>query len=132
MYALDRREDCIDSLAREAAEDDFTQLQAVTADITAGLPIDTESCNSCFICTVLHSLNLEQCAGDLFRETYRILKPEGRLFVIECKKINTPFGPPRAARISPEELDELVCQRGFLGTNLMDLGYNYMREYIRA
>jgi ubiquinone/menaquinone biosynthesis C-methylase UbiE len=132
VYAVDRLSDCIDALTQEAKAEGVSQLQAVGADITARLPLDSESCDSCFICTVLHSLNLQQCAENLFKETHRILKQGGKLFIIECKKTDTPFGPPAASRISPEELDGFLCSYGFSRTGLTDLGYNYMVEYIEV
>lgn len=131
VYAVDRLSSCIEALMREAADTGFSQFQAVSADITDAIPINSETCDVCFVCTVLHSLNLIQCAGNLFCEIRRILKSDGRLFIVECKKIDASFGPPKAVRISPEELDELVGLFGFVNDGLTDLGHNYMVEYIK-
>jgi len=131
VYAIDQLSGCIDALSQEASAKGLPQLQAVGADITVGIPLDSESCDSCFICTVLHSLNLQQCAQNLFGEVFRILRSKGRLFIVECKKSDTPFGPPKAARIAPEELDAFIHRYNFSRKGLTDLGYNYMAEYIK-
>ncbi|MDC7126294.1 MAG: methyltransferase domain-containing protein [Spirochaetales bacterium] len=129
VYAIDQLEDCINTLSLEAKACGLVQIEPIVSDITASIPIESESCDLCFICTVLHSLNLKQFADTIFCETRRILKPQGRLFIVECKKKEVPFGPSMAARMSPDELSEIVCAFNFSNLGLSDLGHNYMVEY---
>ena len=42
------------------------------------------------------------------KEMYRVIKPGGKLAVVEFQKKETPFGPPLAIRVSPEELRRRV------------------------
>ena len=46
--------------------------------------------------------------ADYLNEVKRILKPAGRLAIVEIEKKETPFGPPLASRWSAEELKEVV------------------------
>lgn len=41
-------------------------------------------------------------------EVLRILKPGGRLAIVEIEKKETPFGPPLESRWSAEELKKIV------------------------
>ncbi len=90
------------------------------------LPVDDESVDLCFISTVLHSLDLADVEKSLFSEIHRVLKPGGRVAIIECKKEAQPFGPPMSLRLSPEEIDGSMARYGFRKMDLFDLGYNYM------
>lgn len=131
VYAVDQLEECVIRLNHKARSYGLTQIEALSSDITARFPIESETCDVCFICTVLHSLNLQQYAENIFGEVLRVLKPEGRLFIVECKKQDTTFGPPLYRRMSPEELTKLVCAFNFRQAEITDLGYNYMVEYTR-
>jgi len=44
----------------------------------------------------------------LVNEVKRLLKPKGKLAIIEIKKEETPFGPPLEIRLSPEELKQTI------------------------
>ncbi len=63
---------------------------------------------------------------NLFPEIVRILKPGGKLTVIECKKEEMPFGPPLEMHISPEELEDALRGYGFRKQEYVNLGYYYM------
>lgn len=78
---------------------------------------------------MLHSLNLADVESTLFSEIGRVLKPEGRLAIIECKKEDQPCGPPIDMRISAEELERTITKHGFRKLSLCDLGYNYLIQF---
>ena len=74
------------------------------------------------LCTVLHEIDgqeafLTQIAGRL--------KPAGRLAVIEFHKNQTPYGPPPAIRISPEDVLRLAAPAGLRETARFELGESY-------
>lgn len=126
VYALDRWEDVIDELAEKALSRGLKNIRAIVSDIKEHLPVDDESVDLCFISTVLHSLDLADVEKSLFSEIHRVLKPGGRVAIIECKKEAQPFGPPMSMRLSPEEIDGSMARYGFRKMDLFDLGYNYM------
>ena len=126
VYALDRWRDVIDDLAEKARSRGSKNIRAIVSDITEHLPVDDESVDLCFISTVLHSLDLADVEKSLFGEIRRVLKPGGRVAIIECKKEEQPFGPPMSMRLSPEEIESSIVRYGFERTGLVDLGYNYM------
>jgi len=59
----------------------------------------------------------------------RVLKPAGRLAIINCKKEAQPFGPPIEKRFSPRETEKLVVPCGFRTLEQVDLGYNYLIQF---
>jgi ubiquinone/menaquinone biosynthesis C-methylase UbiE len=129
VYATDIKRELIDDLNKKAAEAGLKNLRAIVNDICEQLPFEDRSIDVCLISTVLHSFNLKDTGETIFSEIQRVLKSEGRLFIIECKKEDTMFGPPLSMRISPDEIEEYVYTYGFENIGLVDLGYNYMIKF---
>ncbi len=75
-------------------------------------------------------MDLNKCKDKLFSEIKRILKPNGRLAIIECKKEISNFGPPFHMRISALEIDEMLKQYDFVKVSAIELGINYMIQFV--
>lgn len=129
VYALDIQDELITNLREKAHQEGLKNIKALISDIALPLPVEDKSVEICFISTVLHSLDLSKHGPLLFNEIRRILKPEGRLVIIECKKEDLSRGPPPDMRISPEELENSVEKHGFWKINQVDLGFNYMIQF---
>lgn len=129
VYALDIREEFIAMLTKEFELQKLNNLQAIVSDITEQLPINDSCIDLCLIATVLHMLNLAIDGEKIFNEVRRVIKPGGRVAVIECKKEDMHFGPPMQMRLSPEEIESIMLQCGFYKLSLVDLGYNYMIQF---
>lgn len=131
VYALDLWQEMLDGLAEDAVSMGLNNLQTKRADLNNRLPIETQSADICFLATVLHVMDLNKAGSVLFNEIDRVLKPKGRLAIIECKKEERPFGPPMHMRNAPEVLEAIVTQYGFKKHTEADLGYNYMMQFIK-
>lgn len=129
VYALDIQEQLLDGLAEEAAFQGLNNIRTKVSDIDSPLAVADNCIDVCFIATVLHLFNLNEDGKTLFNEIRRILKPDGRLAIIECKKEDMPFGPPIYLRNSPEELEAAITPYGFEKFSYVDLGYNYMIQF---
>jgi ubiquinone/menaquinone biosynthesis C-methylase UbiE len=129
VYALDIREELLDGLAEEADLQGLKNIRTKVSDINSPLAITDNCIDVCFIATVLHLFNLNEDGKILFNEIHRVLKPDGRLAIIECKKEDLPFGPPIHLRNSPEELEAAIIPYGFEKFSYVNLGYNYMIQF---
>lgn len=129
VFALDIWEGVIERLTEEATFQGLKNIKPMVADITGSLPIEDSIIDVCFIATVLHAMDFEKNKKILFNEIQRVLKPNGRLAIIECKKEDRPFGPSMQSRISPEELTAIATQFGFHQIAFSDLGYNYLIQF---
>ncbi len=126
VYALDIQDNFVHRLANEVIADDIHNVEPIIADITKALPFEDNSVDVCFIATVLHSMKMSEAEKPLFTEIHRVLKPNGQLAVIECKKERHHFGPPSHLRMSPKELELMAEPYGFSPLSVVDLGFNYM------
>ncbi|MEJ2717956.1 MAG: class I SAM-dependent methyltransferase, partial [Deltaproteobacteria bacterium] len=119
----------IDGLTKEADARGLTNIKAIVCDITGTLPIEDACIDVCFLATVLHTINLGEHGKRLSAEIHRVVKPGGRVAIINCKKEDQPFGPPIHIRLSPEEVEDSITQYGFEKMDLIDLGYNYLIQF---
>lgn len=104
VHALDPDTEAIDILKSEVAG---RNIRPFVGDITQQTPLEDSSIDLVYVSTVLHGFSETQMEG--FRnEVTRLLKPSGRLAVLEIKKEETPFGPPLDIRFSPDELKAAV------------------------
>ena len=56
-----------------------------------------------------------------------MLKPKGKLVIVEYKKIETPSGPPVSMRLSEQELGEITARFGFSMDRVSEVGpYHYL------
>ena len=129
VYALDKWQYLVDSLRKEADSKGLKNIKAVVSDITGPLPIKDGCVDVCLMATVLHIPAVARRMRAVFSEVRRVLKTSGRLVIIECKKEDMPFGPPKNMRVSPEELENAISECGFEKVSLVDLGYNYMIQF---
>ena len=84
-----------------------TVIEPLVGDITKETGLATSSLDLVYLSTVIHGFSKTQIEGFL-KEVKRLLKPDGRLAVVEIKKEETPFGPPLDIRFSPEELEKTI------------------------
>ena len=129
VYALDIRGKMIGDLEERANSEGFKNIKTMVSDITNPLPIQDSSIDVCFIATVLHIPDVARDWRRVFTEIRRVLKPGGRIAIIECKKEDQPFGPPRHMRLSPKDLEDSITPYGFEKVGLADLGCNYMIQF---
>lgn len=129
VYAFDRVESLICNVGKRAETLGLRNVRTMVADMTALLPLESGLIDVCFLATVLHALDPAKDGKTLFPEIRRVLKPGGRLAIIECKKEQQPFGPPIHMRLSPEEIEGAVRSYGFEKRGLTDLGFNYLIQF---
>jgi ubiquinone/menaquinone biosynthesis C-methylase UbiE len=104
VYALDP--DAV-SIGVLKAETEGTVIEPFVGDITKETKLATSSIDLIYLSTVVHGFSETQMGGFL-KEVKRLLKPNGRLAIVEIKKEDTPFGPPLDIRVSPEELRQAI------------------------
>lgn len=129
VWALDKDGHTMEALAKVAQARGLDNLTTLTADLRQPLPLDDASVDICLLAMVLHTIKFTLPEGGLFREVRRILRPGGRMAVINFAMGDFSFGPPARLRITPEELDQLVLPHGFAHGHLETAKLNYLALY---
>ena len=52
------------------------------------------------------------------------------LSIVECKKEDQPFGPPKHLRYSPDEIEAALIPYNFKKASYHDLGYTYLIQFM--
>lgn len=113
VHALDLWADGIAQLRKRAADLNLPAIRPAVGNLGTAIPLDDDSVDVCLMATVLHDLIQDGIHDGALQEIVRVLKPGGRLAVIEFKKQPGPPGPPEKIRLSPEELDAVLTPKGF-------------------
>jgi ubiquinone/menaquinone biosynthesis C-methylase UbiE len=121
VYAADLWAQGLAALKDKARQEGLTNVQTLLADVSQSLPIPDTSVDLAFLATVLHDLAEVGQAEGALAEIARLVKPGGRLAVVEFKKIAGPPGPPLHIRLSPEEVAAMVLAHGFHRRASLDL-----------
>ncbi|MCM8798441.1 MAG: class I SAM-dependent methyltransferase [Candidatus Omnitrophica bacterium] len=87
------------------------------------IPLESKKVDFCLLASVVHELENPKL---FFKELKRILKNNGKLGIIEWKKIPSPLGPPLKERISLLEMEKIIKQNKLKIEKIIGLGkYNY-------
>jgi ubiquinone/menaquinone biosynthesis C-methylase UbiE len=121
VYALDSDASSIDVLKLETAG---TNIEPLVGDITKDTGLATSSIDLIYMSLVLHGFSDAQMEA-VYKEVDRLLKPKGRLAIVEIKKQQTPFGPPLEIRFSPEDLRRAIPLKP---TQLMDVSEHFYMQ----
>jgi len=130
VYAVDIWRSMVERLRIEVRRRGITNLHGMIADITTTLPFPDAAMDVCLIATVLHIPKVTSKMAAIGSEVRRVLRPGGRLAIIECKKEEAAFGPPLDLRLTTKELQMPLVEAGFRAAGVVDLGPNYLIQFV--
>ena len=131
IFAFDLWTPAIDGLAEEIRTQGLSHIEAAVADICNHIPLPDASVDVALMAMVVHDLARDHSQSGALKEVQRVLKPTGRLGIVEYKKKDGPPGPPINIRLSPEALQSYVHPYGFQALKTLDIGPNsYLTVFI--
>jgi ubiquinone/menaquinone biosynthesis C-methylase UbiE len=122
IYAVDLWEEGIAALRSEAEARGIGNLRAKQADISKRIPLPSGSVDVGLLSTVLHDLVRDRTQAGTLGETRRVLRPGGKLAVVEFKRVAGPPGPPVGIRLAPAEVCALLRPHGFDLARIVEVG----------
>jgi ubiquinone/menaquinone biosynthesis C-methylase UbiE len=111
VYAADTEDAMLEWITANRPEVAEGRIVPVKATET-GVPLDDGIADAVYMINLHHELvHPDQSYAD----AYRLLKPGGRLLVVDWAPRDTPKGPPREVRVDAGALEALLEGAGFAG-----------------
>lgn len=106
VYAIDTQQEMLDELKKRNPSKNIVILKSEETH----LPVDSATVDMAIMAFVLHEVHHPV---DFLMEVKRILKPSGRLIVIDWEKKVEEKGPPFEERLPREKAEEVFKEGGF-------------------
>ncbi|MBR9981565.1 MAG: methyltransferase domain-containing protein [Desulfatitalea sp.] len=134
VIAVDLWDDGIAQL-RAAAREAGTErvIETHVTNVAETLPVVSGSVDLCLMATILHDLVADGVDKPALFEVTRILKPAGIVTIVEFNKQDGPPGPPKAVRLSLEDVTRRLMVLGLIRFGaVVELGpHAYLAQFRR-
>ncbi|MBI2635489.1 MAG: class I SAM-dependent methyltransferase [Parcubacteria group bacterium] len=123
VFAVDVLPQALEAVKSKARLEGLFNIKTIHANLEKpnGSTLEGESCDFVFIANVLFQVPDKPM---LLNEARRILKPDGRLAVIEWKPF-TSVGPKKEYRLTEEDLRQIILAAGFNEIKTIDAGSHH-------
>ena len=125
VYAVDVRQDMLSKLKSDAMKQNFTNIVPVLGNVE--LPSGSKQTeNSIDVVVIPNTLFAYDDKQAILKEAFRILKPEGRLLIIDWRSSFSNMGPTQENIVSQQEATQLAKDAGFTFIQNISAGtYHY-------
>jgi ubiquinone/menaquinone biosynthesis C-methylase UbiE len=132
VYALDVYPESIETVKKEIKTRNLGNMEAILADITKIIPLNTEIIDVVLMANVLHGFVAEREVEEVMNNISRVLKPGGVFAVVEFRKVEDNIGPPYDVKVSPEDVSNILLENGFDISDTQLVGkYHYIVNGIK-
>lgn len=125
VFAIDIQKEALEVLQSRARLEGLLNIKTIWGNLEkiGGSKVDDASVDLVFISNILFQAPQKDV---IIKEAMRVLKPGGRIALIEWKvEKDSPLGPPAEARISPESAKSLCESNGFKPASEFDAGSHH-------
>ena len=128
VFALDIQDEMLDILRDKIKKEKITNIEVVPSR-ESSIPLYDKSVDILFMANVFHEL---EDRLSLLKEVKRVLKMNGRLIIIDWKKMEMDFGPPLQEPLDEKEVIDTCFRNGFAFFERSNIGpYNYLLTFGR-
>lgn len=118
VYLVDDSKEMLDYIRNKKPLENMLLINRDAGDTD----LKSEMADICLLAFILHEVD----TPDTFiSEASRLLKPKGKVLVVEWKAELTPKGPPSEVRIAKDKLMQLFNQSGFADFRYIDWSANH-------
>ncbi len=129
VYALDIAPEMLAMCRRRARERGLDDIVVTLQNGEHTIPLEATSVDGAWLANVFHEL---EAPLEFLREVRRILRPQGKLIVIDWEPVEMEMGPPLEHRVPREAVCEALEAAGFGGLATHAIyPYHYVIEAVR-
>ena len=112
VYAVDVQKNVLGQVKKEIQVENIKNIETIWSDVESlgATDIADQSLDMVFLVNILFLVNDKKSP---FAEAKRLLKPNGKLLVVEWKKGNTSIGPSADKRIDLANIKQIAQEAGF-------------------
>ncbi|MCX9084350.1 MAG: class I SAM-dependent methyltransferase [Candidatus Methanoperedens sp.] len=123
VFSLDIQEKMLDILKEKIKTERITNIEVLHSG-ESSIPLSDISVDIIVMANVFHEL---EDRFSMLKEVNRVLKKNGRLIIIDWKKMEMDFGPPLQERLDEKEVIDTCSENGFTIVEKLNAGpYNYL------
>ena len=112
IYAVDVFEPSIEDMQKEVDEKGIKNIIPVQSNIAEHIDIEDDTVDVCLLINVFHHFVAMENSDGAIEELKRVIKPDGKISVMDYKKEDTGYGPPLRVKSTPEEMEEMFARHG--------------------
>jgi len=113
IYSVDVFGPSIEDMEKEVEEKGIKNIIPIQSDVADHIAIEDNTVDICLLVNVFHHFVGVEKTNEAICELKRIIKPEGKIAVMDYKKMDTGYGPPFKFKIAPDDLEKMFIEHGF-------------------
>ena len=125
IYALDIHQASINALNQELSSKGITNVKPILADAVKAISIARNTVDVCLMSNVVHGFVANEEIDKVLKNVNEVLKEDGKLVIIDFKKVETSFGPPISVKLSVQEVESIVSAYGYVLNKEFTVGENH-------
>lgn len=123
VFALDIQQEMLDILNEKITREKITNIETILSE-ESFIPLLDNSADVLLMVNVFHEL---EDRPSLLNQVKRVLNKNGKLVIIDWKKIEMDIGPPFWERLNEKDVIGIGCSNGFKIIEQSNAGpYNYL------
>ncbi len=124
VWALDIRKEMLEVIRSKARGAHLTNIETLWSDLEKqeGSHLKENSTDLVLISNLLFQVQDKKVLAE---ETFRILKPGGRVVLVEWAEEEKPVGPPLRERVNRKAAEDIFLKTGFSFEKEFDAGENH-------
>ncbi len=127
VYAIDVQREMLDFLEDKMRTMRISNIELLLSK-TDEIPLENRSVDFLMSVNTVHEFDDR---GRMIHEMNRVIKPHGRLLIVDFQKKETGFGPPVGIRISKAQAVKSFLKAGFSLRVQRNLAYHYLLVFTK-
>lgn len=127
VYAIDVQREMLDYLEDKIKRLKISNIELLLSEADE-IPLENQSVDLLISVNTLHEFDDRD---KMIREIARVIKPHGKVLIVDFEKKETGFGPPVSIRISKAQAVKLLSMPGLILVGQKDLEYHYLLVFTK-
>ncbi len=128
VYALDVQKAMLNHLEQKIENQKIKNITTLLSKENE-IPLENESVDLLISINTLHEFSDKE---KMIQEMQRVLRQDGKAVIVDFKKEETSFGPPKTIRLSKDQAKHLFEKNSFTVLKSKDLTYHYLLIFLKT